>query len=191
MASKPKKKRTSTISTGGDIARAPAARWQRGHEAEEDYAEPDALVRTQRLRTGLRQLHRAGTVGDAEVHAADRWYRDYALSGGSREGRGEVVRVDCGTKPRDGLPGAIVDATGRLRAANSAVGRFGQRLLLACVGEGLSLQGAAEVLALNRQALAGAAVVVLDLLASHYAHVDNPRHTPGRNGAGAAHRLAA
>jgi hypothetical protein len=161
-ASKPKKKRSLTTPiTGGDIARAPAARWQRGVEAEEDYAEPDVLVRTQRLRTGLRQLHRSGTIGDAEVHAADRWYRDYALSGGVREGCGEVVRVDCGTRPRDGLPGAVVDATTQLRAANSAVGRFGTQFLLAAMAEGLSMQGASELLALNRQALAGAAVVVL------------------------------
>ena len=32
-----------------------------------------------RVTTGVQQLRRNEDIGDAEVFAADRWYRDYAL----------------------------------------------------------------------------------------------------------------
>jgi hypothetical protein len=68
-----KKRTPKTAPLPSPIARPPAERWQHGVKAEEDFVEPEAATRTQRLRTGLRQLYAAGTIGDRELSASTRW----------------------------------------------------------------------------------------------------------------------
>jgi hypothetical protein len=84
-----------------------------------------------------------------------------------------------------------VAALGRHRAARAAVGLLGVRILEACVAEGLSMQGAAAALGMNRQALSGALVLVLNQSGEHYHRADNGRPKKTLPATGAAHESMA
>lgn len=175
--------RIADLSRPSNPGLAPAERWQRGAEGQEEPL-PGEVRPTQRADSGLQQLRRTDKIGDRELVAATRWRGDYELGAcGARDpaksGSGGGV---------DGYNISAIDALTRYWSAKAAVGGFGDSLLVAFVSDGLSLNAIARSLEAeraaaekagrptggtwSRQDLTGALVVVLTRLGEHYAEID-------------------
>jgi hypothetical protein len=122
----------------------------------------------QSVRSGVMQLRAAGRIGDAEVVASERWYRDYALA---IHGAKDSAIEGSGGSP-DGAGVATLAAVDANRKAREAIGQRGETLLIAFVAEGLSLSKIAKQIGADRKELAGEVRGSLIRLAEHYQAAD-------------------
>ena len=193
----PKKERAATpVGTPDHAVEAPSWRWQRGVERDASPVERGGRA-IQRVGSGLVQLHRGGTVGDAEVAAAARWQRD-AEPANEGSTNPEVRSASAG--PDSWMVGRLAGAS-RHREACQAVGIVGVRLLRAFVSEQLSIRAVARRTAeaevrdweaagsvelrpdserTNRRRLTEELAATLTALADHYAVVDRARRAAAR-----------
>ena len=149
--------------------RAPAERWNHG-------AEEAAVDSVQRVCDGVAKLAKTGKIGAGEVLAAERWYRDYALSvmgvfdapPGSSSGGGDAHTAGF----------ARAKATQAFREALAAVWTHGAYLLRMVVACNWSMAAIAKKSAVHNSEVTGMVIATLRRLAEHYA-TDRPvgRHT--------------
>ena len=194
-----------------EALRAPAERWQHSERAEVDVRHPEGgPVRVERVSSGIAALVDAGRLEARHDTAARRWRRSY--EGAFLVGRGtslrlDRLRVDTSPVPSDGGLSHRLDAITEYQAACRAVGLMGDALLVLAVGEGMALNRIEAVLSgqvsalpadlqavasrvrrMDRKAIAGAMVAVLDRLAEHYDEVDRAKAQAARERKAAAGR---
>ena len=141
---------------------APAQRWQHGVEAE-------VIDGRQQVARPVAALRKSGRIGDAEVEAAARFYRDYALG---MCGARDAERAGGGGG-QAGFAAAVIDAMGAYQDVRRALGRRDFDYAVGLVVEERSLRalagGRGGRMAMRVAGLAGDA---LRALADHYAKVD-------------------
>lgn len=135
---------------------APSQRWQHGTLPETGDTGGQAVQRPVAL------LRRAGRIGDAEVAAADRYYRDYAI--GWEDTQGEHSPSD--------------DPYTAYFGARAAVGFPGRHLLAFAVLQDVSVGAMAAFYALPVKRIQNLLVSSLDTLTAYYATLDGGRPAP-------------
>jgi len=112
----------------------PTPEFQAHHDTLPPELTRERWIEGWRVNTRLYGLLDAGLIGAAEYQAGLRWQADYEAGAcGARQG-GEAVRVDEAPGP-GGVTDARLDALGRLRAAEQAIGREAAGHLIRCVGQ--------------------------------------------------------
>ena len=147
---------------------APAERWQHGTVAE-------VIEGRQQIARPVLALRKSGRIGDAEVEAAGRFYRDYALG---MFGARDAMASGSGGGAQ-GFSAAMIDALTGYRAACQALGNYHTDLLRVVVVEECSLTAFAGRSARHRERAAQSVAEALKALADHYAKVDGAR--PGKH----------
>jgi hypothetical protein len=126
-----------------------------------------------RIKSGVLQLRQAGDIGDAEVVASERWYRDFATC--EHGARVESLGAVRGGDPA-GIADAVLLARTAYRQAQEDLGRMTDLRLRMFIGEGMSLKKVAQELDMpNQTRLTGMVIADLQALAAHYARVDRAR----------------
>ena len=145
-------------------AHAPQERWQHGtepvlHEGRQQIARPVDMLRAK------------GSIGDAEVQAANRYYEDYAFGvhGAEIEQRGGS---GGGV---DGYSIAQIEALGRYLDVGRVLGNAAKGLLHAVIIGECSIRSLAGDNSRARMRLSSAIVVTLKDLADLYAKMDGAR----------------
>ena len=146
---------------------APAERWQHGTDAE-------VVEGRQQIARPVLALRKSGRIGDAEVEAAGRFYRDYAL--GMHGARDSTASGSGGGA--QGFSAAMIDALTGYRAACQALGNYHTDLLRVVVVEECSISSTAGRSARERERAAQRVAEALKALADHYANADGAR--PGK-----------
>ena len=136
-------------------------------EVVTDFVEDEVV---QRIKSGVLALFQSGDIGDAEVVASERWYRDWAASEFG-------ARVESLSSTGGGSPGGVSDAVlfarTAYREATQALGVQADMRLRLFVGHGMSLRKIAKGLEMaNQTRLAGMVIADLQALAAHYERVD-------------------
>lgn len=145
---------------------APPERW--GHGSTFSRTESGA----QRVCGAVARLHLSGKLGDAEMAAAERYYRDAMLALGVSPSLANEPRASA--TPGDPGHALIVRITARtaLRRAREAVGpRMAALLDAAVIGERSARAIAAEM-GYDHQHVGGRIAAAVEALTDHYAQAD-------------------
>lgn len=148
-------------------AHAPDERWQHG-------ADPVVVDGQQRVQRPVDALRAKGSIGDAEVQAASRYYEDYAFGvhGAEIEQRGGS---GGGV---DGYSIAQIEALGRYQDVRRALGTYKFGLLNAVVIDELSIRNIAGPKTVARAKKAVEVSALLKELAGVYSKLDGAK--PGK-----------
>ena len=143
---------------------APSRRWAHGTEFE---VTPGGR---QQIAPPVAALRRSGKLGDAEVTAAERFYRDYALVNGSRD----PDRVGGGGG-QQGFSAMVLDAQTRYRQAVRTLGPRASSLLHLVVIEEMSCRAISARMGSNHEDVGSRVAAALEVLAAHYETVDRAK----------------
>ncbi|MCB8881675.1 hypothetical protein ACELLULO517_15615 [Acidisoma cellulosilytica] len=169
--------RRQQTSSEDKIDKAPRERWQHGTQGIEiEIGKPgDAVLarRVQRIDTPVLSLHRSRKIGDAEVVAAARWLADYESGRRSRYVHPATAGIGGGSAAgADGVLLWGLDASTKLRAANQAIGRDGEALLIQAVHLGMSIDSIRKDWQCRWGDVCHALKTTLLALSTHYQNVD-------------------
>lgn len=127
----------------------------------------------QRIRSGVLALRQSGDIGDPEVVASERWYRDYAMA---EYGARVESLSSTGGGSSSGVSDAVLLARTGYREATEALGKQSDARLRLFVGQGMSLRKVTAWLGMkDHKRLAGTVIADLQALAAHYARIDRAR----------------
>ncbi|GAN79798.1 hypothetical protein SAMN02746095_02935 [Acidocella aminolytica 101 = DSM 11237] len=140
----------------------------------------------ERIDSGVMALHRNGSLTDSDLHAAERFYADYALA---VHGARDSEKTGGGGSP-DSMGVAVIHASAALTDAIEAVGSYGKAILVAFVVDGLSLAKIAQSRGENRQVLTGIVISTIKRLSDHYYAVDNRPRFPMKRARSVQKQLA-
>jgi hypothetical protein len=151
-----------TDTTSIAVAVAPARRWK--HGVEREMSETGG----ERVSSTLRKLRESGKIGDAEVWAAERFYRDTALAEGARdpEAKGSGGGMQA-------YSAAQLDAVTGCRRVVEMLGPWAEGLLRLAVVDEASCRAIAERTGTNDQFIGGMLSAALRFLAHHYTVADH------------------
>lgn len=151
-----------------DAQHAPAERWRHGSDAE------TSDTGAQQVARPVARLRKLGKIGDAEVVAADRFYRDAAFAMGARDGQ----KTGTGGG-QAGFSAAQIDAITRYRQAANALSLDQFWLLLRVVVEEVSIYALAGAAGRPHGRVQAAAAAALKALSAHYAAIDGAKPGSG------------
>ena len=170
--------------------KAPADRWRHGAERQDAPAVPGERQAPQRVRSVTESLVASGRLHPSDHVAALRWLRDHELGvHGARSNEESVSGVSVSDGGYDLGVISTLDALSRDGDAARAVGKFGNRLLVAALFEARSLtslaseftpqpirDGSARRPTTDVREVTGLLVATVARLSEHYAQVDgSPR----------------
>jgi hypothetical protein len=127
-----------------------------------------ATAGRQQVARPVLALRDSGKIGDAEVTAAERFYRDFALA---MFGARDSERAGGGGG-QQGFSAAVLDAMTGYRRAAQAIGIRSDALLRLVVVEEMSCRALAERMKTTHDHVSGRIAQVLEVLADHYARAD-------------------
>lgn len=117
---------------------------------------------------GVAALRKADKIGDPEVLAAERWYRDFTL-GAHGVFDGDVSPAGGGDAHTAGF--ARAKANQAIREASAAVGDRASLILAGLIVDDLTFSALAAAVGLSRNEVVGAAWLALHRLSEHYAGI--------------------